>query len=346
MGYRGISDFRSDTVTRPTEEMRKAVYEAEVGDDVMRDDPTVLRLEELAAELMGKEAALFVPSGTMGNTIALKIAVGEGYEVLVEEKSHIYNFESGNVARIVGALPRPLPSNRGEIPLEVLEENFHIGERVHVPPTRALALEDTHNYWGGAVLSLDYLEKAYRFTREKGIHLHLDGARIFNAAIAQGVETKEIARYSDTVMFCISKGLSAPVGSLLAGPKEFIEQAISVRKYLGGGMRQVGILAAAGIVALTRMVDRLAEDHSRAKKLARGLSGIKGIEINPDEVQTNIVIFKLTSMEVPRFLEELKKEGVLALGFGPSRVRMVLHKDIDDQDVEKALRAISRIVSL
>ncbi len=345
MGYRGIFDFRSDTVTRPTEEMRRAMYQAEVGDDVLRDDPTVLRLEELAAEKLGKEAALFVPSGTMGNTIALKVAVGEGNEILLEEKSHIYNFESGNVSRIVGALPRPLPSKRGTVPLEVLRENIHGGDRLHIPPTVALSLENTHNYWGGAVLKPTYLEEVGKFSREMGLHFHMDGARIFNAAVALGIPAGELASHAHSVMFCVSKGLSAPVGSLLVGNRELVERALRVRKFLGGAMRQAGILAAAGIVALTKMVDRLAEDHARARKLALGLSAMDGIEIDPAEVETNIVIFRLRKMEVPVFLENLKKEGILALGFGKSRVRMVLHKDLDDRDVEKALRAISRMMS-
>lgn len=347
MGYKGISDFRSDTVTRPTEKMRKAMYEAEVGDDVLGDDPTVAKLEELAAEKVGKEAALFVPSGTMGNTIALKVAVPQGKEILLEEKSHIYNFECGNVSAVVGALPRPLPSQRGKIPVETLKANLHKNTRPHVPETVAVALENTHNYWGGAVFSPDYLKEVFSFTREHNLHLHLDGARIFNAAVYLKVDVKEFTRYVDSIMFCLSKGLSAPIGSMLAGSKEFIQEARKVRKVLGGGMRQVGVIAAAGIVALEEMVDRLEEDHVRAKKLAVGLSEIRGIKIDPEEVQTNIVIFEVdpAKMKVPAFIEELKKRGVLALAFGANRVRMVTHKDIDDIDVERALSAIKEIMS-
>ena len=344
MSYKGISDFRSDTVTRPTEKMRRAMYEAEVGDDVLGDDPTVIKLEELAAEKIGKEAALFVPSGTMGNTIAMKVAIPEGNEVLLEEKSHIYNFECGNISRIVGALPRPLKSVRGKIPIEELEANYHTGDRAHVPETTGVALENTHNYWGGAVLEPSYIEQVSKFAKTRGLHFHLDGARVFNAAIALGIDVKEITRYVDSVMFCLSKGLGAPVGSILAGSKEFIREARLVRKSLGGGMRQAGVIAAAGIVALEEMIDRLREDHRRAKTLAEALSGIDGIEINPEEVQTNIVIFMIKKMEVSDFLEELKNRGVLALGFGPARVRMVTHKDIDDNDVEKAINAIKEIM--
>ncbi len=347
MGYRGISDFRSDTVTRPTESMRRAMYEAEVGDDVLGDDPTVRRLEELAAEKIGKEAALFVPSGTMGNTVALKVAVPAGKEVLLEEKCHIYNFECGNISNIVGALPRPLPSQRGKIPLELLKANLHRNTRAHVPETAAVTLENTHNYWGGAVLEPEYIKQVGEFARREGLHFHIDGARIFNAAVALGVDARVLAEPAHSVMFCLSKGLSAPIGSILAGSREFIEEARKVRKQLGGGMRQVGVIAAAGIVALQEMVERLAEDHRRARRLADGLSQIRGIRINPEEVQTNIVIFELDQsvMKVEAFLAELGKRGVLALPFGPARVRMVTHKDIDDGDVERALRAAREILS-
>lgn len=346
MGYKGISDFRSDTVTRPTERMRRAMYEAEVGDDVLGDDPTVKELEELAAAKVGKEAAMFVPSGTMGNTIAMKVAIPQGYEVLLEEKSHIYNFECGNISRIVGALPRPLKSLRGKVPVEEFEANFHKGDRAHIPETAGVALENTHNYWGGAVLEPSYLEKVSVFAKKKGIHFHLDGARVFNAATALGVDVREITRHVDSVMFCLSKGLSAPIGSILAGSQEFIKEARLIRKALGGGMRQVGVIAAAGIVALEEMVERLAEDHKRAKRLVTALSEIRGIQINPEEVQTNIVIFKVVpeKMGIPEFLEELRKRGVLALGFGPNRVRMVTHKDIDDNDVERAITVINEVM--
>ncbi len=346
MSYKGISDFRSDTVTRPTEKMREAMYKAEVGDDVLGDDPTVIRLEELAAEKLGKESALFVPSGTMGNTIAIKVAIPQGTEVLLEEKSHIYNFECGNISRIVGALPRPIKSSRGKIPLESLEFNFHRGERAHIPDTAGITLEDTHNYWGGAVLEPEYLAQVSKFAKKKGIHFHLDGARIFNAAIALSVDAKELAKHADSVMFCLSKGLGAPIGSMLAGTKEFIESARLVRKFLGGGMRQAGVIAAAGIVAIQEMIDRLGDDHIRAKKLALGISEIEGIIIDPQEVQTDIVIFEVDpeKLSVEEFLEELGKRGVLALSFGPGRVRMVTHKDIDDKDVERAIKTVKEVM--
>ena len=344
MGYKGISDFRSDTVTRPTEEMRKAMYDAEVGDDVHGDDPTVIKLETLAAEKTGKEAALFVPSGTMGNTIAMILAAGEGKVVLMEEKCHIFYFESGNISRIARSLPRTLPSNRGEIPLDVLEANIP-GKalREHIPETRAISLENTHNLWGGAVLSLEYMKNVNGIARKHGLHLHLDGARIFNAAIALKTTATEITRYFDSVMFCLSKGLSAPIGSILAGSKEFIAEARKVRKYLGGGMRQAGVIAAAGIVSLEKMIDRLEEDHIRAKKLAEAISDIKAIEVHPEQTLTNFVMIKLKTMAAITFLKKCAHKNVLALPYTDNLVRFVVHKDIDDSDIMTAANAIQEI---
>ncbi|MCP5109040.1 MAG: aminotransferase class I/II-fold pyridoxal phosphate-dependent enzyme [bacterium] len=343
MSYKGISDFRSDTVTRPTEEMRKAMYEAEVGDDVHGDDPTANRLEELAAEKVGKEAALFVPSGTMGNTIAMVVGVGEGKEVILEEKCHILNFEAGNVSRVAHALPRAMSSDRGKIPLEVMEKNIHTSLRDHITETRAITLENTHNTWGGTVLDLDYLKDAADLAGKYNLYLHLDGARVFNAAAALNVDVKEIAKHFASLMFCLSKGLSAPVGSILAGTKEFIKEARFVRKYLGGGMRQVGIVAAAGIVALEKMVARLEEDHRRTKLLAENIADLKGIHVNPEEVETNMIMIKLNTMDSDTFLEKLAAKKVLALPFDSETVRIVTHKDIDDQDIDRATTAIREI---
>jgi len=343
MSYKGIADFRSDTVTRPTEEMRRAMFEAEVGDDVHGDDPTVNRVEEIAAGRLGKEAALFVPSGTMGNTIAVALACGEGKEIILEEQCHIYHFEAGNVSRIARALPRTLPSNRGEIPIDVIAANVHKTLRQHMPETRAIALEDTHNLYGGAVLSLEYLRQVRAFTRENHLHLHLDGARVVNAAVAQGVDVKEIAENFDSVMFCLSKGLSAPIGSMLVGSKNFIAEARFMRKYLGGGMRQVGIVAAAGIIAIEKMVDRLADDHVRAKKLAERLMDIDGIEVHPELVETNFLILTVKTMDAWTFLERLKEKRVLALPFSQRTIRFCTHKDIDDADIDACATAIREI---
>lgn len=343
MSYKGISDFRSDTVTRPTEEMRKAMYEAEVGDDVHGDDPTVNRLEELAAEKVGKEAALYVPSGTMGNTIAMVLGVGAGKEVILEEKCHIMNFEAGNVSRIARAVPRVLPSDRGKILLEVMEKNIHTTLREHMTETRAIALENTHNIWGGTLLDLDYIKDAAALARKYNLYFHLDGARVFNAAAALKTDVKEIVKYFDSVMFCLSKGLSAPVGSILAGTKEFIKEARFVRKYLGGAMRQVGIIAAAGIVAIEKMIDRLGDDHRRARQLMEKIADLEAIEINPEDVQTNMIMLKLNTMDSDTFLKKLAERNVWALPLNEEVVRIVTHKDIDDNDVERAGKAIREI---
>jgi threonine aldolase len=344
MGYKGISDFRSDTVTRPTEAMRKAMYNAEVGDDVHGDDPTAIELETRAAEKLGKEAALFVPSGTMGNTIAMILAVGEGKVVLMEERCHIFNFESGNVSRLAKSLPRVLPSDRGKIPLDLLEANIP-GDalREHIPEIRTIALENTHNIWGGAVLDIDYMKSVYTLAQQHRLHLHLDGARIFNAATALKVKAREIARYCDSVMFCLSKGLAAPIGSILAGSRDFIIEARKIRKYLGGGMRQVGIIAAAGLVAIDQMVSRLEEDHIRAKKLAESISEINDIEVDPMQTVTNFVMIRLKTMDSMTFLNKCSQEKVLALPYTDNLVRFVVHKDIDDQDIDTAIRTIRSI---
>jgi len=345
MSYKGFSDFRSDTVTRPTEEMRQAMYDAEVGDDVLGDDPTVIRLEESAAEITGKEAALFMPSGTMANTVALILCAGAGKEVILEDKSHILNFEAGNISRLAHALPRALPSDRGKIPLSLLEANIHTHLRDHVPETKAITLENTHNTWGGSVLEPDYLEQVSRLARKYNLHLHLDGARMFNAATALKTDIKEITRHFDTLMFCLSKGLCAPVGSILAGSKDFIKESRIVRKYLGGGMRQVGVLAAAGIVAVEKMPLRLEEDHALAKKLAVMLSDIPGLEINADEIVTNFLMLNLKNMDAALFLKRLAEYNVLALPFNSRLVRMVTHKDIDLNDVEIAAKAVREILT-
>jgi threonine aldolase len=345
MSYKGISDFRSDTVTRPTEEMLKAMYNAEVGDDVHGDDPTVNQLEELAAEKVGKEAALFVASGTMGNTIAMVLGAGEGKEVILEERCHILNFEAGNISRIAHAVPRALPSNRGKIPLDVIEQNIHTFLREHMTQTKAITLENTHNIWGGAVLGLDYIEDVAALARKYNLYMHLDGARIFNASVALKIDVKEISKYFDSLMFCLSKGLSAPIGSILTGSREFIKEARFVRKYLGGGMRQVGVIAAAGIVAIKKMIHRLEQDHKRARQLVEKIADIKEIEVNAEEVETNMVMVKLKGGDIDSdtFLKKLAAQKVLALPLNAKVIRIVTHKDIDDNDIERAAEAIRKV---
>jgi threonine aldolase len=340
-----ISDFRSDTVTRPTPEMRRAMAEAVVGDDVLGDDPTVIRLEAMAAETMGKEAGLFMPSGTMGNSVAVKVWTRELEEVIVEARSHIYNMESTHLTFISRVTPRPIPSRRGAMDPEEVERNIRT-PNVHSPRTSLICLENSHNNWSGAVVPLANFRALRDVADRHGLRIHLDGARLFNAAAASGVSVKEYAGQADSVMFCLSKGLSAPVGSMLVGPGGFIDTARRVRKALGGGMRQAGVLAAPGIIALTVMTKRLAEDHGRAKRLAAGVAGLPGVSLDPAAVETNILIFgfshpRLTSAAL---LDELAKRRVLALAIAGG-VRLVTHKDVDDEDVDRAAAAFREILA-
>jgi len=340
-----ISDFRSDTVTRPTPEMRQAMAEAEVGDDVLGDDPTVQKLEIMAAEKMGKEAGLYVPSGTMGNSIAVKAWTHELQEVIVEARSHIYNLESTHMTFISRVTPRPLPSARGAMDPAVIESQIKI-PNVHTPQTTLICVENTHNNHSGAVVPLDNLKAVRRVADAYGLRVHMDGARIFNASTASGVAVKDYAGLMDSVMFCLSKGLSAPVGSMLVGPRDFIDYGRRLRKALGGGMRQVGVLAAAGILALTKMVDRLKEDHLRAKTFAAGIAALPGITLDPRDIETNIVIFGFAHprYKVPEFIAKLKDHGVLALALAGG-IRFVTHKDVDDDDVERAIETFKKILT-
>jgi threonine aldolase len=338
------SDFRSDTVTRPTEKMRKAMAEAVVGDDVLGDDPTVQTLERLAAETMGKEAALFCPSGTMANSIAVKMWTNALEEVIVEERSHIYNMESTHMTFISGVTPRPVRSVRGAMdPADVLAAIRK--PNVHTPQTTLICLENTHNNWGGAVIPLENFKSIRKIADGNGLKVHLDGARIFNASVASGVPVRAFADQVDSVQFCLSKGLSAPVGSMLAAGRERIDFGRRLRKALGGGMRQVGVLAAPGLIALTEMVDRLEEDHARAKALARGISGLPGIKLDPATVETDILIFGFEhpKISVPAMLDRMKEKGILALAVSGG-IRMVTHKDVGDEDVDRAIKAFRDIL--
>jgi threonine aldolase len=338
------SDFRSDTVTRPTEKMRKAMAEAVVGDDVLGDDPTVQTLEALAAETMGKEAALFCPSGTMANSIAVKMWTGALEEVIVEERSHIYNMESTHMTFISGVTPRPIRSNRGVMDPEDVRAAVR-RPNVHTPRTSLICLENTHNNWSGAVVPLENFQAIRKVADADGIKVHLDGARIFNASHASGVPVKDYADYVDSMMFCLSKGLSAPAGSMLVADREHIEYGRRIRKALGGGMRQVGVLAAPGLIALTEMPPQLKEDNERAGRFARAIHGFPGIIIDPALVHTNIVFFdfKHPRLTIPEFLAKLKEKGVLALSL-PGGVRFVTHKDVDDGDVDRAVKAFREIL--
>jgi len=339
-----IADFRSDTVTKPTLRMRKAMAEAEVGDDVFGDDPTVNRLQEMAAERFGKEAGLFVPSGTMGNEVCVKVHTYPGDEIILDELSHIYNAEVCGAAFNSGVQARTLRCKNGVMdPIEV-EEAIRPDD-IHYIKTALVCIENTHNMAGGVVAPLDNMKAIRNVSQKYRIPVHLDGARIFNASIASGIDVTEYAKYADSVMFCFSKGLSAPIGSMILGTKEFIEQARKYRKVFGGGMRQVGIIAAAAIIALEEMVDRLGEDHKNARLLAEGLSEMPGIDLNLDTVQTNIVIIdiKESNLDVDFVLESLKAEETLAFSVGKNKIRFVTHKDVNQKDVKRLLSTMQKI---
>ncbi|MDW8050866.1 MAG: low-specificity L-threonine aldolase [Armatimonadota bacterium] len=342
----GLIDLRSDTVTKPTPAMRRAMAEAEVGDDVLGDDPTVQRLEAVAAERVGKEAGLFVPSGIMANLVSLLTLTGRNEEVIVGDESHIYTSEVGGTSILGGVFLHVLPNlPDGTIPIDSLRHAVRHG--VYTPKTRVISLENTHNRCCGAVLPLEYIHQVATLAREKGVYLHLDGARIFNAAVALGVHAAEIAQPFDVVCFCFSKGLGAPVGSIVCGSKAFIQEARRTRRMLGGGMRQAGVLAAAALVALQEMVDRLAEDHAHARLLAEGLANIPGIRIDPTRVQTNIVLFEVdpaTGWTSTALREALQAHGVLLTQID-SRLRAVTHYGITRADIERALALISQLIT-
>lgn len=338
-----IIDLRSDTVTQPTPAMRQAMAEAPVGDDVFGDDPTVNELERRAAELMGKEAAVFVASGTMGNITAILTHTQRGDEVIVGSEAHILLAEVGGAGALAGAVLRPLANDgRGRLDLTAIEATIRPAN-VHFPRTALLCLENTHNRCGGAALTVADTTSMAEVARRHGVAVHLDGARIFNAAVALEVPARDLAAPADSVTFCLSKGLSAPAGSLLCGSAAFVERARRNRKMLGGGMRQVGILAAAGLVALDTMIDRLADDHENAALLARGLAELPGIEIDPDAVQSNLVFLRLTEEPPASFVQRLRGAGILAGASGPQSVRMVTHDGIERRHIEEALSRMSRL---
>jgi threonine aldolase len=341
-----IADFRSDCVTRPTPEMYRAMTAAPVGDDVLGDDPTVKKLEALAARMLGKEAALFVPSGTMGNSICIKLQTHGGDEILVEELSHVFTHEMSHLAVVSRVLARPVRSDHGVFDLDDLKRK--ISRRSIVSgQTTLVSIENTHNFWSGRTVPLAHFQEVRRIADENGLKVHLDGARIFNAQVATGVPAAEYSRYADTVMFCLSKGLSAPIGSIIAGTSEMMEAGRYVRKMLGGGMRQVGVIAACGIVALETMVERLADDHRRAKALAQALAGMKGVSIDPARIDTNIVIFGLNhpKLSAEQLVSALWAQGIWSLTTSPTEVRFVTHKDVDDSDIERAIAALGALLA-
>ncbi|MFQ5594063.1 MAG: low-specificity L-threonine aldolase [Anaerolineae bacterium] len=336
-------DLRSDTVTLPTSRMRQAMANAEVGDDVYGEDPTVNRLETMAAERMGKEAGLFVVSGTMGNLAALLTHCGRGQEVILGDLSHTFLYEAGGSAALGGIHPRTVPNQPdGTLNLEDIESSIR-GENPHYPRTRLICLENTHNRCGGVILRPEYMAAVRQIADRYGLSIHLDGARIFNAAVALGLPASELAKDADSVTFCLSKALSAPVGSVLCSSEEFIYEARRMRKIVGGGMRQAGIIAAAGIVALEEMVDRLAEDHANAQRLAWGLAEIPGIDTNA--VETDIVIFALMrdDMTPAQLADDLREQGVLLSPIGGRLLRAVTHYGIEARDIDTALSAFRRV---
>ena len=340
-------DLRSDTVTHPTPAMREAMVRAEVGDDVYGDDPSVNRLQEMAAAMLGKEAGLFVASGTMGNLAAILAHCGRGDEVILGDKAHTFLYEAGGISALGGVHSHQVTNQPdGTLLLEDILAAIRSND-AHFPPTRLVALENTHNRCGGVVLNQEYTREVGQLCQDNNLILHLDGARVFNAAVALGLPAKELVEPADSVTFCLSKALCAPVGSVLCGSQDFIQRAHRIRKQLGGGMRQAGILAAAGIIALESMIDRLAEDHARAKRLAQGLAGIPGIELDPGTPYTNMVFLSLSD-EVPLSAKEvaaaLENQEVRVGATGNRRFRLVTHYWIDDTGVDRAVQAFSQVL--
>ncbi|WP_064093268.1 threonine aldolase family protein [Rossellomorea aquimaris] len=336
-------DLRSDTVTKPTEEMRLASYRAEVGDDIYGEDPTVRNLEEKAASILGKEDALFVTSGTQGNQIAVLTHTRPGNEILLEENSHIFYYESGAVAALAGVQTRTLPGVKGAMDPANVEASIRVEDQ-HFPETGLICLENTHNRAGGAIISPQNMEAIYSIGKEYSIPVHVDGARLFNAASASGRDVKDFTIHCDTVQICLSKGLGAPVGSIIAGDKNFIKRARKWRKRLGGGLRQVGIIAAPGLVALTTMRERLEEDHQKAKILQEALQNCKGIEVIND-VDTNIVVadVKNRGISAEQFVIQLKEMGVLAVSFGPTSVRFTTHYDVSMNQIKEVVKILQKM---
>jgi threonine aldolase len=339
-------DLRSDTITRPTAAMRQAMAAAEVGDDVFQEDPTVRRLEAMAAELTGKPAALLVASGTMGNLVAQLAHCGRGDETILGDQSHVFFYEQGGASALGGIHPRTVP-NRPDGTIDPADIEAAIRpDDVHFPQSRLIILENTHNRCGGAPLAPAYLEAVGRLARQHGLKLHVDGARLFNAAVALGVDAARLAAPADSVTFCLSKALGAPVGSVLCGDDAFIARARRMRKAVGGGMRQAGVIAAAGIVALTEMIDRLADDHTNARSLAVGLAQIPGLELNPETIATNIVYFRVIrqGMDAPALVAQLADEGVRILPTAADQMRAVLNYHVTAEDVQRALAVFQRVM--
>lgn len=343
-----IYDFRSDTVTHPTEAMRAAMATAEVGDDVYQEDPTVIKLEEKAAAILGQQAGLLVSSGTMGNLVAVLAVCNRGDEVIMGTQGHTFLHEAGGVSALGGVVIHTVPNQEdGSLTLEDIKNAMRNPYDYHEPISRMVIVENTQNACGGKTLSVDYMNNVGKKAAELGLHFHVDGARIFNAAVALKVPAAKLVDAADSITFCLSKGLCAPVGSVLCGDKEFIKRGRRIRKILGGGMRQAGIIAAAGLIALDSMVDRLEEDHLRAKRLAEGLAKLPGIQITKESPNTNMVFFKLDpafGLDNDSLIAEMKARGVLINDTNDAEIRLVTHNDVDNDAIERCLEAFREIL--
>ncbi len=337
-------DLRSDTVTKPTEAMRKAMYEAEVGDDVFGEDKTIIKLQECVAEVLGKEAALYVPSGTMSNQIALKILTNAGDEVYCDKTSHIFNYEGGAVSIIARIQINTINGERGIFTREDVESLLRPKDH-HFAPSRVVEIENTSNRGGGAVWPLAEVRRLSELCEETGMKMHIDGARLWNAAVASGTPENVWAQYADTISVCFSKGLGAPVGSALVGSKDLIEEAHRWRKRLGGGMRQAGIIAAGALYGLNNHRERLVDDHRRAKRLAQGLSEIEGLGVDVERIDTNIILVDISKLGIDseKFAETVGEQGLFMTNAGPKEVRFVTHLDVDDDDIERAIEIVRNL---
>ena len=338
-----VVDLRSDTVTLPTAEMLEAMKAAPLGDDVYREDPTVNRLEDLAAKKMGKEAALLTTSGTQANLVSVLSQTKRGEEVILEAEAHMYYYEAGAFSAFGGLIPRLVKGERGVLTPKHIEPNLR-PPNIHFPPTSLICIENTHNRAGGTIWTPPQTKAVFDLAHERGLKVHMDGARIFNAAVAQNIDVRELTQFVDSMMFCLSKGLSAPIGSIAVGDRQFIENARRYRKMLGGGMRQAGVIAAAGIIAIEKMVDRLRDDHTNAQILAKGLASTEGISVDLSQVQTNIVVCDVAGLGITgeRWIAKLNEFGVKAGALEGSRVRLVTHRGIEKEDIEYALRVVEK----
>ena len=336
-------DLRSDTVTKPNEAMRNAMANAEVGDDVYKEDPTANRLQKQCAELFGKEDALFVPSGVMGNQLCLNVLTQPSDEIICDKNAHIFQFESGSPAMLSGLSMNLLDGENGVITPEQVEDVIRPASAYYMPRTKVVEVENTHNVAGGVVHPIENIKALKTLADKNNLKMHLDGARLWNASVATGISLAEYSSYFDTVSVCLSKGLGAPVGSVILGEKDMIEEAFRMRKAWGGGMRQIGILAAAGIYALENNLDRLAEDHANATELANHLANIEGVEINSSLVQTNILMFKPTTISVEEVIAKSKEKGLLISAMGVGIIRAVTHLDISNEDIEMIKQILTEV---